>query len=92
MLVKLGCDIDKAYLQVRPEQCKDKRGKWSKWVIERLNPEQNKVYTELKYMCEMDEVDTSLGCQDNDSDNHLLRALDGCSWVAKDAFEMIKNS
>jgi hypothetical protein len=43
-------------------------------------------------MMELEDVDTRLGCVDKDTDNHLLRALDGCSWVAKDAHDMIKNS
>jgi len=40
---------------VDPKECKDKNGNWTKWVIERMNPEQKEMYERMKALLEHEE-------------------------------------
>ena len=57
---------------VNPEECKNARGEWIKWIPERLNEEEMKKLDEFNVMCDNNMITDHL------SQNHRLRFLSGC--------------
>ena len=63
-----------------PEECKDSRGNWTKWVLERCTEAERKAYDQLEEMCSQNEITDSLTV------NHKLRFLAGWYFDVPNAF------
>ena len=58
-----------------PEDCKDADGKWTKWVLERMTPEQKVMYDKMRELLATEPF--PLNCL---SDNHVMRYLQSLLW------------
>jgi hypothetical protein len=59
----IGAELPPEYEKVGPEHCKDDKGNWTKWVIERCSPEQVSTYKELNRLILEENECVELGIQ-----------------------------
>jgi hypothetical protein len=60
--------------EIAPELCKDATGEWTKFVPERLSPEELQAFERLNELCKTDPLTDWL------SANHKIRYLRGWGW------------